>query len=149
MKKLPIFANSRGTAVQGDATDNATGAYLNLRGFGILCTGHARRRCRLLLELLRVRLATAVPVGVARRAGGGGVRVRKEGRLHPDEARYSLGPNRQLMLGGGARASTRFVEVDNTARSEFFDVHRLRHIIEPNSTLWWGWDSLPDGAFPL
>jgi outer membrane receptor protein involved in Fe transport len=35
LKKLPIFANSRGTAVQGDATDNATGAYLNLRGFGI------------------------------------------------------------------------------------------------------------------
>ncbi|MDG1360020.1 MAG: hypothetical protein P8P71_06230 [Phycisphaerales bacterium] len=55
----------------------------------------------------------------------------------------------RVMLGGGARASTRFVEVDNTARSEFFDVHRLRHIIEPNSTLWWGWDSLPDGAFPL
>jgi len=35
LKKLPAFANSRGTAVQGDATDNATGAYLNLRGFGI------------------------------------------------------------------------------------------------------------------
>jgi outer membrane receptor protein involved in Fe transport len=35
LKKLPVFANSRGTAVQGDATDNATGAYLNLRGFGI------------------------------------------------------------------------------------------------------------------
>ena len=35
LKKLPIFANSRGTTVQGDATDNATGAYLNLRGFGI------------------------------------------------------------------------------------------------------------------
>lgn len=35
LKKLPVFANSRGTAVQGDFTDNATGAYLNLRGFGI------------------------------------------------------------------------------------------------------------------
>ena len=55
----------------------------------------------------------------------------------------------RVMLGGGARASTKFVEVDNTARSDFFDVHRLRHIIEPNTTLWWGWDSLPDGAFPL
>jgi outer membrane receptor protein involved in Fe transport len=45
LKKLPIFANSRGTSVQGDATDNATGAYLNLRGFGIqrnliLLNGH-------------------------------------------------------------------------------------------------------------
>ena len=55
----------------------------------------------------------------------------------------------RVMVGGGARASTKFVEVDNTARSDLFDVHRLRHIIEPNTTLWWGWDSLPDGAFPL
>lgn len=35
LKKLPVFANSRGAAVQGDATDNASGAYLNLRGLGI------------------------------------------------------------------------------------------------------------------
>jgi outer membrane receptor protein involved in Fe transport len=35
LKKLPAFALSRGTAVQGDTTDNATGAYLNLRGIGI------------------------------------------------------------------------------------------------------------------
>jgi iron complex outermembrane recepter protein len=35
LKKLPAFSLSRGTAVQGDATDNATGNYLNLRGFGI------------------------------------------------------------------------------------------------------------------
>jgi outer membrane receptor protein involved in Fe transport len=35
LKKLPAFALSRGTAIQGDATDNATGNYLNLRGFGI------------------------------------------------------------------------------------------------------------------
>jgi outer membrane receptor protein involved in Fe transport len=35
LKKLPAFANSRGPAIQGDATDNATGNYLNLRGFGI------------------------------------------------------------------------------------------------------------------
>jgi outer membrane receptor protein involved in Fe transport len=35
LKKLPAFALSRGSAIQGDATDNATGNYLNLRGFGI------------------------------------------------------------------------------------------------------------------
>ena len=35
LKKLPSFANSRGPATQGDATDNAAGNYLNLRGFGI------------------------------------------------------------------------------------------------------------------
>lgn len=35
LKKLPAFALSRGTAIQGDSTDNFTGNYLNLRGFGI------------------------------------------------------------------------------------------------------------------
>lgn len=35
LKKLPAFAVSRGPAIQGDATDNFTGNYLNLRGFGI------------------------------------------------------------------------------------------------------------------
>lgn len=35
LKKLPEFANSRGPAIQGDATDNAVGNYLNLRSFGI------------------------------------------------------------------------------------------------------------------
>jgi hypothetical protein len=55
----------------------------------------------------------------------------------------------RVMLGGGARASTKFVAIDNEARSDFFDVHRLRHIIEPNATLWYGWDSLPTGAFPI
>jgi outer membrane receptor protein involved in Fe transport len=35
LKKLPAFANSRGPAIQGDATDNGSGNYLNLRGFGI------------------------------------------------------------------------------------------------------------------
>jgi len=55
----------------------------------------------------------------------------------------------RVMLGGGARASTKFVEIHNDARSDFFDVHRLRHIIEPNATLWYGWDSLPTGAFPI
>jgi iron complex outermembrane receptor protein len=35
LKKLPAFSLSRGPAIQGDATDNFTGNYLNLRGFGI------------------------------------------------------------------------------------------------------------------
>ncbi|MBT0667357.1 TonB-dependent receptor [Novosphingobium profundi] len=35
LKKLPAFAVSRGTSIQGDTTDNFTGNYLNLRGIGI------------------------------------------------------------------------------------------------------------------
>jgi len=35
LKKLPIFALSRGTANLNNPTDNFTGNYLNLRGFGI------------------------------------------------------------------------------------------------------------------
>ena len=35
------------------------------------------------------------------------------------------------------------------ARSDLFDINRVRHIIEPNMTLWYGWDSHPNGAFPI
>ncbi len=68
---------------------------------------------------------------------------RRQQSLDPDLGDYGV------MLGGGVRASTQFQTVDNTARSRTFDVHRLRHILEPYTTLWYGWDSQPPGAFPL
>ena len=55
----------------------------------------------------------------------------------------------RVMAGGGVRADTKFVRVHNEAQSDIFDVNRIRHIIEPNSTLWYGWDSLPNGAYPI
>ncbi|MAD77759.1 MAG: hypothetical protein CMJ51_00125 [Planctomycetaceae bacterium] len=63
--------------------------------------------------------------------------------LDPDQ------PDYRVMLGGGARASAQFQTVDDTARSDLFDVHRMRHILEPNATLWYGWDDRPTGYMPI
>ena len=63
--------------------------------------------------------------------------------LTPDEPAYAV------MLGGGVRASAQFQTIDDRARSDTFDIHRLRHILEPNATLWWGWDDRPDGWAPI
>ncbi|MCH2160462.1 MAG: hypothetical protein MK085_01175 [Phycisphaerales bacterium] len=57
--------------------------------------------------------------------------------------------NYRYMLGGGARASTRFERVHNEAQSDLFDINRIRHIIEPNMTLFYGWDSAPNGSYPI
>ena len=43
----------------------------------------------------------------------------------------------------------KFQRVHDGARSDLFDINRVRHIIEPNMTLWYGWDSHPNGAFPI
>ena len=63
--------------------------------------------------------------------------------LNPDQ------PDYRVMLGGGARASAQFQMVDDTARSDLFDIHRMRHILEPNATLWYGWDDRPTGYMPI
>ncbi|HLL88405.1 MAG TPA: LPS assembly protein LptD, partial [Tepidisphaeraceae bacterium] len=42
------------------------------------------------------------------------------------------GPQRQRLLGAvGARVSTAFWRVDDAVQSDLFDLHRLRHVIEP------------------
>ncbi len=63
--------------------------------------------------------------------------------LNPDQ------PNYRVMLGGGTRASVQFQTVDDSARSDLLDVHRLRHILEPNMTLWYGWNDRPTGYVPI
>lgn len=42
----------------------------------------------------------------------------------------------RLFGGGGARMSTTFWAVDNDFNSELFDVHRIRHIIQPEINLY-------------
>lgn len=37
--------------------------------------------------------------------------------------------------GGGVRISTQFSQVDNSVNSRLFDLHRIRHIIEPSVTI--------------
>lgn len=55
----------------------------------------------------------------------------------------------RMQAGGGVRSSMRFVRVDDSAQSRLLDVNRLRHIVEPYSTLWYGWDSNDPGELPV
>jgi hypothetical protein len=41
----------------------------------------------------------------------------------------------RFMAGGGVRISTQFWKVDDTAESDLFDIHRVRHVIEPGVNL--------------
>ena len=45
------------------------------------------------------------------------------------------GAQNRLMAGAGARITTSFWKVDDSAESDLFDIHRLRHIIEPELDL--------------
>ena len=49
----------------------------------------------------------------------------------------------------GARASARFTLINDSAQSKLLDVYRLRHILEPYSTLWAGYDSVTNGNMPV
>ena len=63
--------------------------------------------------------------------------------LDPDLSDY------RFMAGGGVRADMEFMRVHDGARSDLFDINRVRHLMIPNMTLWYGWDSHPNGAFPI
>ena len=55
----------------------------------------------------------------------------------------------RFQSGGGARASMRFVRVDDSVQSRLLDLNRMRHIVEPYSVAWAGWDSVEEGAYPI
>lgn len=55
----------------------------------------------------------------------------------------------RALVGGGVRGSMRFLRIDDATRSKFFDINRVRHIIEPNATLWAGYDTVDTGAMPI
>src|SRR5207302_10354433 len=52
---------------------------------------------------------------------------------------YSDTPNDgrrdRVLVGTGVRVNTAFWKVDDTAQSDLFDIHRLRHVIEPELNL--------------
>ncbi|MHC4108821.1 MAG: hypothetical protein ACYSTY_12115, partial [Planctomycetota bacterium] len=49
----------------------------------------------------------------------------------------------------GIRVSGQFHHVDNTVESQLLDLHRLRHIIEPSLTLWYGASSVSAEDLPV
>jgi hypothetical protein len=45
------------------------------------------------------------------------------------------GSQTRLTFAAGARVSTAFWRVDDTAQSDLFDIHRIRHVVEPELNL--------------
>ena len=57
-----------------------------------------------------------------------------------DERSTVAGEDRpaRTLLTGGVRASAQFNRVWNNVESRLLDLHRLRHVVEPYATLWFG-----------
>ncbi len=49
----------------------------------------------------------------------------------------------------GMRASTQITRVNDSVESDFFDLHRTRHIIEPNVTVWYAGANLSQNDLPV
>ena len=47
------------------------------------------------------------------------------------ESPFDPGAKQRFLAGAGVRASTAFWKIDDSVSSELFDLHRLRHVIEP------------------
>lgn len=52
-------------------------------------------------------------------------------------------------FAGGVRAATSFVNINNSARSQFLDIDRLRHIVEPSVTFWSAGTTLDQSRLPI
>ena len=48
----------------------------------------------------------------------------------------------------GLRASAQFQHIDNAVEDRLFDLHRLRHIFEPNVTVWFGHSDVSEDDLP-
>ena len=49
----------------------------------------------------------------------------------------------------GVRASTQITRIDDSVESDLFDLHRTRHIIEPNATVWYAGANLSQNDIPV
>lgn len=57
--------------------------------------------------------------------------------------------NARMWASTGARASTQIQRVDDSVHSEFFDLDRIRHILEPNITVWHAGSSVDHQDLPV
>jgi len=55
----------------------------------------------------------------------------------------------RYFAGGGVRVATQFANVDNAVDSRLFDLHRIRHIIEPSVTFFSADSNAQSGDFPI
>lgn len=54
----------------------------------------------------------------------------------------------RFFAAAGVRLSTQFQRIDNTVENRILDLHRLRHIVEPNATIWYGFTSFDQSDIP-
>lgn len=54
----------------------------------------------------------------------------------------------RFFAAAGVHMSTQFQRVHNNVESRLFDLHRIRHIIEPSVTLWYGYSDVDQTALP-
>lgn len=57
--------------------------------------------------------------------------------------------NQRFWGSAGLRVATSITHVNNSAESDLFDVHRIRHIIEPSATIWVGGTTLNERDLPI
>jgi hypothetical protein len=55
----------------------------------------------------------------------------------------------RLYGGGGVRIATTIQRIDDSVSNDSFNLHRMRHLIEPSLTLWSATSNAPDGAYPI
>ena len=55
----------------------------------------------------------------------------------------------RLWGSAGARFHTSIERIDNSVESEFFDLHRLRHVVEPRVTVWHAVSSMEHVSLPV
>ena len=55
----------------------------------------------------------------------------------------------RLWYGGGVTASTSIQHVDDDVQNRFFDLHRVRHVVEPSVTLWSAGTNIKQSALPV
>lgn len=54
----------------------------------------------------------------------------------------------RIHASGGVHISTQFQHINNDAESRLFNVHRIRHLVEPSVTLWYGQANVDENQLP-
>jgi hypothetical protein len=57
--------------------------------------------------------------------------------------------NTRLWGSAGLRAATQVQRIDDAVKSEFFDLNRIRHIVEPNVTVWTAGTNIDRADLPV
>ena len=55
----------------------------------------------------------------------------------------------RIFGAAGVRMNTQFQRIDNSVESRLFDLHRLRHIVEPSVVVWYGYSDVSEDDLPV